>query len=263
MKISINTPSYRRPSNVHVLGYLPTCKVWVDESEAEAYRAANPQAVIVACPKGVQGNVARVRNYILDQEFAAGMDAVLLLDDDLHYIERFVLRDNYAYTRERLDPALIMVFLEKYSRMAEEMGAKMWGLNCNPDQMCYKQFQPFSTMSFLGGPFQCFLKGNRCRYDEALPLKEDYDMVLQQVNKERYVLRVNYYHFVCEQSTNKGGCAAMRNREKEAQQFDALVEKWGSDIVKRDKTTHRGGARDKERVFEDYNPVIRIPIKGV
>jgi hypothetical protein len=71
------------------------------------------------------------------------------------------------------------------------------------------------------------LKGNKCRYDENLPLKEDYDMTLQQLNLERVVLRVNAYHYICKQSENVGGCAAYRNRDREEAQLKALQAKWG------------------------------------
>ena len=111
----------------------------------------------------------------------------------------------------------------------------MWGVNCNFDPMVYRHCSPFSTLSFIGGPFQCFLKGNRCRYDESLPLKEDYDMVLQQLNLERIVFRVNSYHYACKQSEQAGGCATYRNRAREAQQFDLLRNKWGG-VIKADKS---------------------------
>ena len=261
MKISINAPSYKRPAGVKTLDYIPFCKIWVDESEAEEYRKRNPGAEIVACPKGIQGNLCRVRNYILDMEFSDGMDVVLIVDDDLHYLERFEYMDGFAYNRRKIETEEILPFLEKYSLMAEELGAKFWGLNCNADSMSYRHYTPFSTVAYIGGPFQCFLKGNRCRYDEMLPLKEDYDMTLQQLNLERVVLRLNGYHYICEQSTIAGGCATIRNLERERQQFDALLAKWGGAIVKRDSSNK--GKSSKMKINEDYNPIIKIPIKGV
>ena len=79
MRISVNTPSYKRASEDLTLSYLPFCKVWVDESEADEYRKNYPDAEIVSCPKGIQGNVARIRNYILHQELAAGYDVVCMM----------------------------------------------------------------------------------------------------------------------------------------------------------------------------------------
>lgn len=262
MKISVNAPSYRRPNDVKTLSYLPYTRVWVDCKEYDAYKASYPDADIVSCPEGVQGNLCRIRNYILKEEFARGMDVVLIIDDDLQAIERFDYdkTNGYGYVRTKIDADELLVMVEKYSIIAQDIGAKLWGVNCNADYMAYRHNTPFSTTSYIGGPFQCFLKGNRCWYDEDLPLKEDYDMTLQQLNLERVVLRVNAYHYNCKQSEQPGGCATYRNREREEAQLMALQRKWGSGIVKVDQSNK--GKSSKIHRF-DYNPIIKAPIKGV
>lgn len=87
MKISVNAPSYKRANDVKTLSYLPFCKIWVDGKEYEDYKRNYPDADIQRCADGVQGNLCRVRNYILRTEFDRGMDAVLIIDDDLIAIE--------------------------------------------------------------------------------------------------------------------------------------------------------------------------------
>lgn len=234
MRISVNAPSYKRPNDVRTLAYLPYCRIWVDEKEAEAYRKGNPKANIISCPKGVQGNVSRVRNYILKTEFERGMDAVVIVDDDLDCIRRFEYNelDNFGYDTHIVTAEEFPTFIEKYSIIAKDFGAKQWGVNCNCDPMAYRHNTPFSTRSVILGPFGVFLKGNRCWYDERLPLKEDYDMALQQINMERVVLRVNAYHYLCKQSEQKGGCAAYRNRQREEEQLEALRRKWGGQLLR-------------------------------
>ena len=234
MKISVNAPSYRRPDDVKTLDYLPFVRVWVDCREYDAYKASYPDADIVSCPEGVQGNVSRIRNYILRKEFERGMDVVCIVDDDLTCIRRFDYDnlDGWGYDPHAISADEFMPFVEKYSILAEDLGAKLWGVNCNCDPMAYRHNTPFSTRSIVLGPFGCFLKGNRCWYDESLPLKEDYDMSLQQINMERVILRVNAYHYICKQSEQKGGCAAYRNRQKESEQFDLLRKKWGGQLLR-------------------------------
>lgn len=262
MRISVNAPSYKRAHDVKTLDYLPFTRIWVDGGEYEDYKRNYPNADIVRCADGVQGNLCRVRNHILREEFKRGMDVVVIIDDDLHSIARFDYDKaaNYGYCNTVVQADDFLSFVEKYSIVAEEMGAKFWGVNCNSDMMAYRHCTPFSTRSYIGGPFQAFLKGNRCYYDEALPLKEDYDMTLQQLNMERVVLRVNAYHYSCRQSTMVGGCAAYRNREREREQLIALQRKWGGRIVKIDETNK--GKTDKAKRL-DYNPIINVPIKGV
>lgn len=259
MKITINVPSWHRPNNVKTLRYLPRVTVWVDESEYDEYRKNYPTADIVACPQGVQGNLCRVRNYIIRQTIENGdADVCLIVDDDLKALECFYELDGFAYNRRRLTEEEVYEFIERYSELAAEWGAKYWGVNCNSDNMSWLPSVPFSTNAYIGGPFQCFLRGNKCYYDENLPLKEDYDMTLQQLNIERIVLRVNWYHYICEQSTIIGGCAAYRNRQREEEQFNMLQRKWGSRIVRRDMSSNTS-----KRKLADYNPIIKVPIRGI
>lgn len=259
MKVSVNIPSYKRPK-VETLKYLPFCQVWVDNKEYESYKDANKGATIIACPEGIQGNVSRIRNYILDQEFARGMDAVLIIDDDMQGVFLWQGTKTIPYHAERVEAEHFMGFVEKYSQLCADLGYKFWGCNCNQEPMSYRQTTPFSFTSFVGGPFQCFLN-NPLRYDENLPLKEDYDMTLQQCNKYRGCLRLNFAFYRVKQSEQAGGCATYRNRKREQEQFEALQRKWGGGIVRRDISVR--GKAIKTKVFDDYNPIIRIPIKGV
>ena len=89
MRISVNAPSYRRADDVKTLSYLPFTRIWVDCKEYEAYKENYPDAEIIRCPEGVQGNVSRVRNYILDEELKRGMDVVCIVDDDLYSLIRY------------------------------------------------------------------------------------------------------------------------------------------------------------------------------
>lgn len=94
-----------------------------------------------------------------------------------------------------------------------------------------------------------------------MPLKEDYDMTLQQCNKYRGCLRLNFGFYNCKQSKQAGGCATYRNYEKESEQLNLLQKKWGKKIVKIDKTKNNN--QKKESKILDYNPIIKIPIKGI
>lgn len=252
MKIVIACPSYKRPK-VETLDYIPYCRVYVAPEEYSAYKLANPDGDIVKCAEGVQWNLCRVRNYILDEEFKNWADVVLIIDDDLKKIGKFIDGGEYILTADDFLP-----FLEKYSIMARDLWVYFWWINVNSDKKCYREYSPFSMVAYIWWPFQCFLKDGGLRYDENLPLKEDYDMTLQQCNKYRRVLRVNAYHYFCKQSEQSGGCATYRNIEREIQQFEALQKKWGNKIVKRDTL-----AGKKNRKYEDYNPVIHIPIKWI
>ena len=259
MKITWNIPSYKRPK-VETLEYIPFAKVYVDVDEKEEYEKENPDANIVACPKGIQGNLCRVRNYIIDEEFENGADAVVIIDDDMEGIYYWECdSDLKSIEKRKLDTEELQPIIEKYSQICKDLDFYYWGMNCNQDKLSYRQYSPFSFVSYIGGPFQCFLKGGVCRYDERLPLKEDYDMTLQQCNKYRGCLRCNFLTYNVKQAKQTGGCATYRNLNREKEQFELLRKKWGSQIVKTDAGNSRKG---NKRSF-DFNPIIKIPIKGI
>lgn len=261
MKISVNCPSYKRP-RVETLDYLPFCKVWVDNKEYDDYIKANPRHKenIISVPDGIQGNVCRIRNYILDKEFENGSEVVCIIDDDMKGIFYFENENGNAYNKKIVNPNQFLDFIEKYSIMCEELGFKLWGVNLNQDALSYRQYSPFSTNSVILGPFSCHLKNN-IRYDEKLPLKEDYDLAIQHLNKYRGILRLNKFHYNCKQSKQAGGCATYRNYQREEEQLKMLQKKWGRRIVKIDKTENSNQKKEKKEI--DYNPIINIPIKGI
>lgn len=253
MKISINIPSHKRPI-VETLRFYPHCKIWVANNELEEYKKANPDADIVVLGESSGKNISVIRNHILKTEFDNGADVVCMLDDDVKGIYRYDKADhnNYGYVKNIVTD--FEDFIERYSIMAMELGAYLWGVNLNQDARSFVHYKPFNTNNIILGPFSCHIKGGGIFYDENIPLKEDYDLALQHLNKHRKILRLNMYHYVCKQSENKGGCAVYRNYHTEEKNFELLRKKWGSDIIREDK-----GSKKKF----DYNPIIKVPIKGV
>ena len=260
MKVSVCIPSYKRPI-VETLKYIPFARVYVCETEYEDYIKANPDADIVPCKKGIQGNLCRIRNHILKTEFEKGIDCVVIVDDDMKALNLWQKdKEKNISKKMKIPTEMLLPFFEKYSQLCKELGFYFWGGNCNMDKMSYREYSPFSFNSYIGGPFQGFIKGNECFYDENLPLKEDYDMTLQQCNRYRGCLRLNFLTYDVKQSKQPGGCATYRNYAKEKQQFELLQKKWGSNIVKED-FSNKGGTK-KQKLF-DYNPIIKVPIKGI
>lgn len=249
MKFEIYAPSLKRPVENFTQAYLPECVYVVAQSEAKAYEKNGHR--VWAIPNSAQGNLSRVRNYILDHTSAR---QILLLDDDLKRLQRWNEQQSI-----KLDTDAAMEFIEEGFNLARQWGVKFWGLNCLPDKAAYMENTPFALTNYIGGPFQAFID---CplRYDESLPLKEDYDMTLQVCNRYRRALRFNMYSYVAQQHSNVGGCATYRTMARERSQFLALQKKWGSDIVRIDKQGRQ--VNQKARTNWDINPVVRVPIRG-
>lgn len=252
-EIAICAPSYKRPDKVDTLKYLPSTKIYIDEREYPEYRKHNPMANLVPVNPKHQGNLCRIRNKILD-DHRNGI--VCIIDDDLKEIACFENNQRIKLKTE----AEVFAFLAKYTLVAEEMGVRLWGININNDKQCYREYTPFSLTSYIGGPFMVHIRPE-LRFDERLPLKEDYDFTLQHLNRYRRVLRVNKFYYVVKQVQQTGGCAVYRNIEREKEQLALLQKKWGKDIVRVD-TGERNHKTTKERPI-DINPVLMAPIKGV
>jgi hypothetical protein len=246
MKVKFYSPSYKRPEKSITQIHFPDVKIVVRESEAEEY-IANGNDVVV-CPDSAQGNLCRVRNWILNNLFDDA-DCIVLLDDDCSRIGRWEEQAQIKFNMNDLSE-----FAENVANLTKEMGFHFWGLNCVTDKGAYREYTPFGTLQYIGGPFQAHLKTSEIRYDEDLPLKEDYDISLQHIHKYGGCLRVNFAHYDVKQAEQEGGCATYRNLKKEKQQFFALQKKWGKDVIKRDKGSKRSF---------DFNPVLKVPIKGV
>lgn len=246
MKVKFYAPSYRRPEKSITQTHFPDVQLVVMESEAEEYIANGNDVVI--CPDSAQGSVCKVRNWILDNLFDDA-DCIVLLDDDCSRIGRWEEQVQIKFNMVDLSE-----FAENMANVTKEMGFYLWGLNCVTDKGAYREYTPFGTLQFLGSPFHGHLKTSKIRYDEDLPLKEDYDISLQHIHKYGGCLRVNFAHYDVKQAEQAGGCATYRNLKKEKQQFFALQKKWGKDVIKRDKGSKRSF---------DFNPVMKVPIKGI
>jgi hypothetical protein len=256
MRISINSPSYKRAGAVGTFKLLPGAWFWVHEFEADDYKKANKRIKIKILPDALRGNVAKVRNHILKAQISKA-NVTVMVDDDMKSV-------GYFHNRKKVflkDEHEIRLMIGKYTRLAKEFGVLLWGINVSPDKQNYREYTPFSMTSYISASFSCFLRGNKILYDERFPLKEDYDMTIQQCNIHRRVLRVNRYFYDKKGAEQSGGCAAYRNVAVEMDQIRLLQKKWGSRIVSHDFNT-RSHSSIKKRNF-DINPVIKIPIRGV
>jgi len=245
MKVKFFAPSYKRPEKSITQITYPFVKLVVRESEADEYISNGNDIVIV--PDEAQGNLCRIRNYILDNLFEDA-DCLILLDDDCKGIYRWENQKKIKF-----DPDELLEFSEQMAILCNEFGFKFWGLNCIQDKGAYMEHTPFGTLQYIGGPFQAHLK-NEIRYDLDLPLKEDYDITLQHIKKYGGCLRVNFANYDVKQAEQAGGCATYRNVQKETEQFELLQKKWGSKIIAKDNKS--------KRKF-DFNPILKVPLKGV
>ena len=251
------SPSYRRAGKTTIRKVFGDRVVFaVHEFEEEDYREEEG-GEILAMPDGLQGNMARVRNWILDRYFEEeGIGEIVCVDDDLTGFGHFhhLGREDWAGDRSGpwvvyLSPKKIEWFIKQGFLMARELGVFQWGVNLAHDPMWYMEYTPFSFTAPILGPFSAIRK-NPLRYDPRLGLNEDYDYFVQQVFTYRKILRFNKYWYMAPHLQGEGGVTGYRTMEKEREQAEIMQGKWGPRIVSYD-------------FAKSPNPRIRLPIGAI
>ena len=241
-EISIITPSYKRANNVKArCVFGNNLIIACHEFEAEEYKKWNPDNKILVIPDELRGNMAKVRNFMLEN---SPTKYLVMIDDDVIEVGYHENMKTIPFSYDDLMSFIVDGFV-----MAEELGTVLWGLNLQSDPKFYREYSPISFLSPVLGPFSCHIV-NDLRYDERLGLNEDYDYALQVLQRYHKILRFNKYYYLAGHITEKGGCGAYRTMDKEIAQSKIMIGKWGNKIVKYnfDKST---------------NPRINVPLKGI
>ena len=247
--MKIYSPSYKRADGLKTHRLLPNVIYCIHEADYKDYKKNDINIEVL--PNGIQGNIARVRNYIKDNLIK---DKGILIDDDIEDIKIWNWKNEKPVSETIQN---IEEFFEKAFVLCEETNCRLWGVNIVGDKGSYREYTPLSFTNWISGSLMGFLN-NDLTFDERIPLKEDLDFCLQTLNQYRKLLRFNYVNLVKKDHGNLGGCADYRTIIKEKEQFNIFQKKWGSKIVKLD-TTQKG----KKKKGYDINPIIKVPIKGV
>jgi hypothetical protein len=242
-KITVYIPTFKRWDSIITHKLIPEAVVVCPESQVEKYLEVNPNLNILACPDGIEGNIARKRNWIKSQ---CKTDYLIMIDDDIKGFQKIVNTKQITMSTDE-----IWYMFEQGFQLMEDLGTVLWGVNLNNDPKCYREYSPFSMLSPVLGPFTAQKNVKTFWYDERLPLKEDYDLSLQVLQKYHKVLRLNRYSYVTTHLTNAdGGCVDYRTMVREEEQNQLLQKKWGKKIV-------------KYNIEKSINPIIKVPLKGI
>ncbi len=213
----------------------------VYEFEADEYREWYPTNEIMVIPDKLQGNMARVRNFIkdnIDSKF------YVMMDDDVESLGFH--EDNM---QNKMDMERIEAFLVNGFNMCMELGTVLWGVNLQSGPKFYREYSPFSFLSPVLGHFSAHIQ-NSLRYDDRMSLNEDYDYFIQVCHRYHKVLRMNKYYYMAGYLKDKRGCGAYRVLEEEKRQAGLMQKKWGSRVC-------------KYNLRRSTNPEVHIPLKGI
>lgn len=246
MKHQVFIASYKRAGGVTSDAVFKNAKIVIPESQYEEYSKHEYEngCELLTIPDEADGNIAKKRNYIMDNFNDMCDGNMAIVDDDYEFIGMIQDRRNH-----RLDVEQVEALLHNGFQMCRDLGTVMWGLNVQRDPKFHRETNPFSMLPVCLGPFQAFCD-NPLRYDERLPLKEDYDMSLQVLRKYHKILRFNKFYHEVDHFNKSGGVVSYRTKQKELEQLQELERKWGSKVVKYD-------------IEKDVDPIVKVPLKGI
>ena len=250
-QITIAIPSYKRAHRLVGADYFATAVYVVPESQGDEYRKALGDRRVVAIPDDCDGNIARKRNWIL-RNMARPL---LMIDDDVRCLRmtekrhRSKARQHIMLSQEQAMDVIVGGF-----NLAHQWQCVFWGINVNTDGRNYQQYKPFSLTQVILGPFQGHLD-HGLSFDERMGTKDDYDFSLQVLKTYKKALRINRFAYDCDHGTNEGGIVAGRTMEQERKYCEAIMAKWGKEVIR---------YRIPPRKMGDLlNGSVRVPIRGV
>jgi len=227
--MNIVIPSYNRSLGLLGKDYFNQAKYVIPESQRNEYAKQLELKRIITVPDNEDGDIIKKRNWILRNI----PRPLVMIDDDVSSIGYYELRAGIKdgnHKKKTLQPDSIEWFFNHTFQMADQFGAKMFGLSQNEDNRIYKEFLPFSLSKISLGPVQGHLDHNLF-FDPRVGTKDDYDMSLQQLKTYKMLFRWNKFHYICEHGDNKGGIVSYRSKEKEIQYCKAIMLKWGRKII--------------------------------
>lgn len=242
MNFRIYSPSYKRAKVATSHNVFPPelFTYVVRQEEYAEYKRRFPHIEFLKIPTGSVRDISTTRNWILEN---TPEEHILMVDDDYQYFGMFRDKD-----RIRLSVDEVRKHLRFGFELAKMTNCGLWGVNLLADPMAYRETHPYNFNMPVLGPFVGVLDKS-LRYDESLPLKEDYDFFIQQMRKNRRSLRINYLHYKVDHQKLEGGCQTYRTPEFERSQNIELSKKWGSKII-------RNNSRNKDSI----NMIVRVPL---
>jgi len=220
MSIKVCIPTHNRPNvtTLNILNKEFNCSdiyLFVNDAEQRLKYAEHEGLlnIVVTNTKGIQ----KARNAILNY-FEKG-EKIVMLDDDIESVSQLkghTRKDGQVKKALReLDAKGIREFMEYAFEICEKNETKLWGIYPvnNPFYMDMK----INNKGFVIGSFMGIINSD-IRFDDNLPLKEDYQFTADHIIRHKKIARFDYVTAKIKHYTNSGGVVDLR---KEKQQMEA------------------------------------------
>jgi hypothetical protein len=220
-KYRIIVPSRRRVTNAkRILSLVPSATIYVDERERKSYAPVVPSGQLKTHRPTT--NLPQVRNLLLD---TFTEPVIVQLDDDFVG----VACQHRRHGRIEKAPDVILDVIENGIQVAEDLDVGLYGWSATMNPMVYF---PGDPISFTAPIFSCFITRGSARhryYDEAVACREDIDITLRSLLRDRIVVADRRFHFHCgEVFSGAGGTVDITSAAQYKKTTQTLVSRWGA-----------------------------------
>ena len=212
----IYIPSYKRAKTITTHKILEYYKVVVRKSEEEEYLQTIPKENLVSVPDEEINNIVKVVNWIVDN---AEEDVFAMIDDDMSNL-LYRLDNNEKIE----DPEIITSEIERIGQLMLDLGIGYGATDASKAPWNYASEFAFTGTS--GGLRWFNKKAYKARFSEEIGYCCDTDAVMQELLKNRIILKPKYLCSNGATDVNSGG-NSQKSRNDMVSSFEAMKQKWG------------------------------------
>lgn len=219
--------SYQRADRIMTKHCLEYCTYVVRESEADEYRQAGIDDMLVIPNDATLHCGTRIWNFMTTLWWIienTPEDVIFIADDDIdHFVYR--LDDSTKITVDNFDnPKRVTV--EEIERIAQMLVDLNLGFACdNPQPALYVYDKEISFKGMPGGIRWINKRALKARFDPKDWATSDVDMMLQELMMNRIILLPKYFHSASIKDKNKGGTTVDSSLNQKFRL--AMKNKWG------------------------------------
>lgn len=224
---NIYVMSYQRPHKIMTKNCLEYCTYVVREEEADTYRNAGIDDMLVIPKDATLECGGKVHSFMSTLYWIienTPEDVIFVADDD---IKRFCYRlDNYTAITAENYPDWKERTCDEILRIGQLLYDLNLGLAFDNPQMALYVYDKESCFKGMPGHVRWInKKALKARYDLKDPAISDVDMMLQELLMNRVVLLPKYFHSYGIQASNEGGTTI--DSRKNYEYRCAMKNKWG------------------------------------
>jgi hypothetical protein len=232
-----------------VLTNVSGAVLYVPESEAAAYAAANPATRIETHPDRAHRNLAAKRQAILDR-----WPSVFMLDDDIAFVSRLYLPGNNR--TQHLTPDQANDLIQRTAHAARAAGCHLFGFSSSPNAKHYYPHNPLELTAYINASAIGILSGGQLYFTDRTTAAESHWINLLNARLNRKAWRDSRYCFAQAPGSTffrPGGQTAHRTLATELADTLFLRRMFGQAVqIKR----NRGDAA----TTHPYQRTLRIPL---